>query len=119
MAAKANAFHTILKDSGIDPAKLPPRSPNWDSYHAERCVKSFKSARLDHLILSSLEQLEQVPRLYGEYYHHERIHLSLGSIIEPKFSTEDTAEITSVERSGGLLKSYQKSAALFLGTGKK
>ena len=35
-------FHSILKSTGVEPVKLPPRSPNLNPY-AERFVKSVKS----------------------------------------------------------------------------
>ena len=74
-------------------------------------MKSVKSECLDHLILSSVEQLEHVLREFVEYYHHERIHQSLGRIIESKHSTDDTSEVVCVERLGGPLKSYHRLAA--------
>ena len=79
--------------------------------YAERYVKSVKSECLDHLILSSVGQLEYAIAQYCEYYHHERIHQSLGRIIEPKHTIEETAEIVCIERLGGLLKSYHRLAA--------
>jgi len=103
-------FHEILKSSGIEPVKLPARSPDLNCY-AERFVKSVKSECLDHLILSSVEQLEYALAQYSEYYHHERIHQSLDRIIEPKHTIEETAEIVCIERLGGLLKSYHRLAA--------
>ena len=78
---------------------------------AERFVKSVKSECLDYLILSSVEQLEYVLNNYRDYYHHERIHQSLGRIIEPMHETNDDAEIACIERLGGLLKSYHRLAA--------
>jgi hypothetical protein len=106
----AEGFHEILKQSGIKPVVLPARSSDLNGY-AERFVKSIKSECLDHLILSSVEQLDYVLRQYGEYYHHERIHQSLGRIIEPKHTTDSTAGIVCIERLGGLLKSYHRLAA--------
>jgi len=103
-------FHEILKSSGIEPVKLPARSPDLNCY-AERYVKSIKSECLDHLILSSVGQLEYAIAQYCEYYHHERIHQSLGRIIEPKHTIEEAAEIVCIERLGGLLKSYHRLAA--------
>ena len=103
-------FHEILKSSGTEPVKFPARSPDLNCY-AERCVKSVKSECLDHLILSSVGQLEYVLGQYSEYYHHERIHQSLDRIIEPKHQIDDTAEIVCIERLGGLLKSYHRLAA--------
>jgi transposase InsO family protein len=103
-------FPEILKNSGIEPVKLPARSPDLNCY-AERYVKSVKSECLDYLILSSVRQLEYALGQYSEYYHHERIHQSLGRIIEPKHPIDDTAEIVCIERLGGLLKSYHRLAA--------
>jgi len=103
-------FHDILKGSGIEPAKLPARSPDLNCY-AERFVKSDKIECLNHLILSSVRQLEYALEQYCEYYHHERIHQSLDRIIEPKHPIDETAEIVCIERLGGLLKSYHRLAA--------
>ena len=79
-------------------------SPN--RFYAERFVRSVKSECLDHLILSSVKQLEYVLEQYSEYYHHERIHQGVGRIIEPKHLIDDKVEIVCIERLGGLLKSY-------------
>jgi hypothetical protein len=103
-------FHEILKSSGVKPVKLPPRSPDLNPY-AERFVKTVKSECLNHLILSSVEQLEYVLDEFGKYYHHERIHQSLDRIIEPIHQTDDHADIVCIERLGGLLKSYHRLAA--------
>jgi hypothetical protein len=103
-------FYDILKSSGIKPVKLPARSPDLNCY-AERFVKSVKSECLDQLILSSVQQLEYALSQYELYYHHERIHQSLGRIIEPKHELDDKAEIQCIERLGGLLKSYHRLAA--------
>ena len=105
-----NEFHNILKSSGVKPVKLPPRSPDLNSY-AERFVKSIKSECLDYLILASVKQLEYAVNQYCEHYHHERIHQSLGRIIEPIHKTSECAEIVCIERLGGLLKSYHRLAA--------
>jgi len=66
---------------------------------------------LNYLILSSVRQLEYALEQYSEYYYHERIHQSLGRIIEPKHPIDEMAEIVRVERLGGLLKSYHRLAA--------
>ena len=105
-----DGFTDILKDTGIKPLKLPAQSPDLNAY-AERFVKSVKTECLDHLILSSVEQIEYVLEQYSLYYHHERIHQSLGRIIEPKYKIDCNAEIRCIERLGGLLKSYHRLAA--------
>lgn len=106
----SDGFHDILKTSGIEPVKLPAQSPDLNAY-AERFVESVKFECLNYLILSSVQQLEYMLRQYQEYYHHERIHQSLGRIIEPKHTINDNTEIKCIERLGGLLKSYHRLAA--------
>ena len=54
---KTTGFHDILRSSGIEPIKLPARSPDLNSI-AERFVKSVKYDCLNYLILSSVDQLE-------------------------------------------------------------
>ena len=101
---RTDGFHGILESIGVEPVRLPARSPNLNCF-AERYVKSVKSECLDHMILSSVQQLEYVLGQYSEYYHNERIHQSLYRIID------DKAEIVCIERLGGLLKSYHRLAA--------
>jgi putative transposase len=102
-------FESILKAAGVDPVKLPPRSPNLNAY-AERFVRSIKEECLDRLILSSEDQLRHVLSEYLKYYHHERIHQGLNRIIEPQHDGHQ-GEIICIERLGGLLRSYHRKAA--------
>jgi hypothetical protein len=57
------------------------------------------------------KQLEYALDQYQQYYHYERIHQSLGKIIEPKHKTDEASEIVCIERLDGLLKSYHRLAA--------
>jgi putative transposase len=102
-------FDSILTATGVKPVELPPRSPNLNA-HAERFVRSVKEECLDHLILSSEDQLRYVLGEYLRYYHHERIHQGLHRIIEPQHEG-NRGEIICIERLGGLLKSYHRKAA--------
>jgi len=105
-------FKEIIKTSKskTKTLKLPAKSPNLNSY-AERYVKTVKFDCLNHLILSSTKQLEYVIEEFQNYYHHERIHQSIDKIIEPIHKLDDNAEIQTIERLGGLLKSYHRLAA--------
>jgi len=107
---RSERFYDILQSSDIEPIKLPAKSPDLNSI-AERFVKSVKYECLNYLILSSVKQLEYTLNHFQQYYHHERIHQSLGGIIEPKHKTDDTSEIVCIEHLGGLLKSYHRLAA--------
>jgi len=102
-------FDCILKAAGVEAVKLPPRSPNLNP-HAERFARSVKEECLDHLILSSEDQLRYALSEYLHYYHHERIHQGLHRIIEPQHEGHQ-GEIICIERLGGLLKSYHRRAA--------
>jgi len=102
-------FDSILKAAGVEPVKLPPRSPDLNP-HAERFVRSVKEECLNLLILSSEEQLRYVLSEYLQHYHHERIHQGLHKIIEPQHEGNQ-GEIICIERLGGLLKSYHRKAA--------
>ena len=46
--------------------------------------------------LSSVEQLEYVLKNYCEHYRHERIHQSLGRIMEPIYDIDENAEIVCI-----------------------
>ena len=107
---RSEGFHKILRSSGIEPIRLSAKSPDLNSI-AERFVKSVKYECLNYLILSSVKQLEYALNQYQQYYHHERIHQSLGRIIEPKHKTDETSEIICIEHLGGLLKFYHRLAA--------
>jgi transposase InsO family protein len=50
------AFSSILESEGIECIKLPPHSPNLNAF-AERFVRTAKEECLNHLILSSEQQL--------------------------------------------------------------
>jgi putative transposase len=102
-------FDGILKAAGVNPVKLPARSPNLNAY-AERFVRSIKEECLNQLVFSSEEQLRYVLCEYLEYYHHERIHQGLNRIIEPHHEGNQ-GNIICIERLGGLLKSYHRKAA--------
>jgi len=102
-------FESILKGAGVQPVRLPPRSPNLNA-HAERFVRSVKEECLGHLILLSEEQLRYVLTEYLKHYHHERIHQGINKIIEPQHEVNQ-GEIICIERLGGLLKSYHRQAA--------
>jgi len=102
-------FDSILDAAGVEAVKLPPRSPNLNP-QADRFVRSVREEGLDHLILSSEDQLQYVLSEYLQYYHQERIHQGLNRIIEPQHEGNQ-GEIICIERLGGLLESYHRKAA--------
>lgn len=104
------SFDHILGAAGIEPIKLPARSPNLNAY-AERWVLSLKSEALDHLILLNERQVRRVLNEYLAHYHAERAHQGLsGEIIDPE-EVPGSGEAVRRKRLGGLLSYYHRRAA--------
>jgi len=106
------AFGEILKSSGVQPIKLPPRSPNLNAY-AERFVRSIKEDCLNRVVLLGEGHLWLVVHEYVEHYHCERNHQGLDNqLLEraPPPANLET-EVHRRERLGGLLNYYHREAA--------
>jgi transposase InsO family protein len=107
------AFRQTVKAVGVKPLKLPPRSPNLNSY-AERWVRSVKDECLSKLILFGEASLRRSLASYLDHYHGERNHQGKGNVILfPSLGEEGTFEgpIRCRERLGGLLRYYHRKAA--------
>ena len=103
-------FASLLKSCGIEPTKLPPRSPNMNA-HAERFVGSIRSECLDQMIIFGEKHLRHVLSEYAKHYHEERPHQGLGNRrIDPTHEPE-TGAVSCRERLGGLLRYYHRIAA--------
>ncbi len=70
------AFRELLKLYGVEPVKLPARSPNLNAY-AERFVRSIKSECLAQIIPLGERHLCQAVKEYSEHYHIARNHQGL------------------------------------------
>jgi len=106
------AFRSLLAEAGVEPVRLPPRSPNLNA-HAERFVRSIKDECLSRMIFFGERSLRKATREYAAHYHRERNHQGLENrLIEPDGLTESTAgAIECVQRLGGLLRFYDRVAA--------
>ena len=106
-----SAFGITLRGAGVEPVKLPPRSPNLNAY-AERFVRSIKSECLAQVIPLGERHLRHVVREYAEHYHSERNHQGLGNqLIDPELGkSRDTGPVECSERLGGLLRHYRRAA---------
>ena len=105
------AFDATLRDGGVTPVRLPPRSPNLNP-HAERWVRSVKDECLSKLILFGEPALRTALRAYVAHFHGERNHQGQGNLL--LFPQEDASRKGPVrcrERLGGLLKFYHRAAA--------
>lgn len=106
------AFVRTLKDVGVKPVPLPPRSPNLNA-HAERWVLSAKSECLDHLILFGERSLRHALSEFAAHYHQERPHQGVGNVIlfPKRAKAASDAPVDRRERLGGLCSYYHRRAA--------
>jgi transposase InsO family protein len=107
-----DAFDRLLRDSGVEPVVLPPRSPNLNA-HCERFVRSIKSEALNRLIVLGETSLRHVIRSYLAPYRNERNHQGLDNhLIEPEAEVgHPTGQVVRRERLSGLLSFYYREAA--------
>lgn len=105
-------FRDILKTAGVEPVRLPPRSPNLNAF-AERWVRSIKEECLDRMIFFGEKMFRHAVTEFVRHYHAERNHQGLENrIIDPDDAVgKTTGEIVCRERLGGLLKYYYRRAA--------
>jgi putative transposase len=103
-------FAALLRSAGVEPVKLPPRSPNLNAY-AERFVRSIKDECLSRLIPIGETHLRLAVEQFAEHYHLERNHQGLGNrLIDGEPETEPVHDVACDERLGGLLRSYRRAA---------
>ena len=108
------SFRQIIESGGVEPLRLPPRSPNLNAY-AERWVKSVKDECLSKLIFFGEASLRHALRNYLAHYHGERNHQGKDNVVLFPTLTTDTytadGPVACRERLGGLLKYYYQEAA--------
>ena len=106
------AFREILKNEGVEPVLLPPKSPNLNA-HLERFHKSLKDECLDRMIFFGETMLRNATREYLLHYHKERNHQGLDNqLIDPDEELgQSQGEVQCRERIGGLLQYYYRDAA--------
>ena len=106
------AFEEFLKDSGVEPVLLPPRSPNLNAY-CERFVRPIKEEALEQMLMLGERFLCHVIRQYLAHYYTERNHHGLGNqLITPEPERSDQGRVVvRRDRLGGLLCYYYRDAA--------
>ena len=108
------SFRELIKTGGVNRLRLPPRSPNLNSY-AERWVRSVKEECLSKLILFGERLLRRALQQYVEHYHEERNHQGKENLISFPLKREGArdrkAAVRCREPLGGLLKYYEREAA--------
>jgi putative transposase len=111
------SFRNTLRSAGIQPLRLPARSPNLNAF-AERWVRSIRGECLSRLVLFGEASLRRAVTHFIDHYHLERPHQGRGNQLlfrSPVSPPSPHAGCTSGpiqchELLGGLLKFYQRAA---------
>jgi putative transposase len=106
------AFDAWLKDSGVEPILLPPRSPNLNA-HCERFVRSIKEEALSQMMIRGEDALSYTIQRYLSHYHAERHHQGLANQLitpEPDLGSH-SGQVRRRDRLGGLLRYYYRDVA--------
>ncbi len=106
------AFDALVKERGVEPVLLPPRSPNLHA-HCERFVRSIKEEALAQMVILGERSLYDAIQQYLAHYHHERNHQDLDNqlITQEEVVGCQMGHVVRRERLGGLLSSYHREAA--------
>jgi hypothetical protein len=106
------SFRGLLDDEGIEPVRLPAKSPNLNA-HLERFMRSIKSECLNRMIFFGENSLRRAVREYLSHFHRERNHQGLeNKIINPGKEVGQIAGKSECrERLGGILRYYYRDAA--------
>jgi putative transposase len=106
------AFRDRLKDEGVQPLRLPARSPDLNAY-IERFMRNIKSECLARIVFFGENALRRAITAYLDHYHSERNHQGLcNQLIEPGDDVgRETGKIKCRDRLGGMLRYYYRAAA--------
>jgi putative transposase len=104
-------FRARLACAGIEPIRLPRRSPNLNAF-VERFNRSIKEECLDRVIPLGEPHLRELVREYVSHYHEERPHQGLsGRLIAASTAHRGRGPLARRQRLGGLLNHYYRKAA--------
>ena len=105
-------FGEILEGGGVQPIRLPPKSPNLNA-DAERFVRSMKEEWLSRVVLLGEGHLRLRVGEYVDHDHRERNHQGLDNQLlqRPPPPVSLAADVQRRERLGGLLNFYHREAA--------
>jgi putative transposase len=106
------SFDAILASAGIEPIKIPSRSPQANSY-AERFVLTARSEVTDRILVLSERHLRTVLAEYEAHYNGRRPHRSRQ--LRPPRPDHPVADLSQqrIKRRpvlGGLINEYERAA---------
>jgi transposase InsO family protein len=110
-------FRRLIRGSGTNVIRLPPRSPNLNAY-AERFVRSIKSECLNRMIFIGQASLRRAVAEYVDHYHGERNHQGLDNrlILTVPSSVQEVGMVRRKQRLGGMLNFYCREAVWLVPT---
>jgi putative transposase len=76
----SDEFRHVLAREGLHVIRLPPRSPNLNSF-ADRFVRPIKEGCLNRMTFFGTASLRHAIEQYIPHYHCERNHLGLGKLV--------------------------------------
>jgi len=105
-------FTKQVQDMGVKEVLSAPRSP-WQRAYVERLIGSVRRECLDHPIVVNEASLRRTLRLYADYYHRSRTHLSLNKDApEPRaVQRPEMGRVVAAPHVGGLHHRYERRAA--------
>jgi transposase len=109
------AWRALLKSGGVKSVPIPAHSPNC-SPHAERFVKTIRTACLDQFVIFGERHLRYLVSTFVDHYLTGRYHQGLGGqlIVPPLLASNDNGTAHAIEcrsRLGGLLNFYYREGA--------
>ena len=106
------SFDAALASTGIEAAKIPPRSPRANAY-AERFVLTARTEVTDRMLIFSQRHLRTLLAQYETHYNGRRPHRSRQlRPPRPDHPVADLSQKRSQRRPvlGGLLNEYERAA---------
>jgi transposase InsO family protein len=105
-------FTKQVNELGIQEVLGAPRAPQQRAY-IERVIGTIRRECLDHLIIVNEAALHRHLKLFLEYYHGTRTHLSLAKDPPESRSVQppESGRVVAVPQVGGLHHRYERRAA--------
>jgi transposase InsO family protein len=105
-------FVDQVKAFGLREVLSAPRSPSQRAY-VERVIGTIRREYLDHVLVFDEDNVRRWLRMFVQYYHRSRTHLSLGKDApEPRLvQSRDKGRVLSLLEVGGLHHRYERRAA--------
>jgi putative transposase len=108
----SSGFRNILHDGGVEPLRLPARSPDLNAF-AERWVRSVKQECLSRLILFGEASLQRALTEYLAHFRGEPNHQGKGNILlfpDTSDRGHSGSRVECKRRLGSLLRYYARAA---------